>query len=144
MTAPPSAAFADAFLTRWAVADDLPALKTLMTLAIDALQVELLTPQQVAASHAIMGLDTQLVTDGTYLIAEKNGAIAGCGGWSKRATLYGGDHSTDLRNPQLLDPAHDVAKIRAMYTHPHHARQRIGADIGRMRKRRLRCGFREH
>lgn len=114
------------YKTRWATANDLPALKKLMQLAIDNLQAGFLSPEQVAASHAVMGLDTQLVKDGTYLIAEKDGVIVGCGGWSRRATLYGGDHSTDLRAPQLLDPAHDAAKIRAMYTHPDFARQGVG------------------
>ena len=116
----------DMYRTRWATTKDLPALKSLMALAIDALQAGLLSPEQIAASHAIMGLDTQLIEDGTYLIAEKDGAIAGCGGWSKRATLYGGDHSAGLRNPEFLDPARDPAKIRAMYTHPDFARQGVG------------------
>ena len=60
---------------------------------------------QIAASHAVMGLDTQLIADGTYFIVEEDGAIAGCGGWSFRATLYGGDHSKELRDPAPLDPA---------------------------------------
>ncbi len=118
-----------AFDTRWATNADLPALERLMKRAIDALQTGLLTPEQVAASHAIMGLDTQLIEDGTYLIAVRDGIIAGCGGWSNRATLYGGDHSTSLRNPALLDPARDPAKIRAMYTDPDFARQGIGRLI---------------
>jgi GNAT superfamily N-acetyltransferase len=100
-----------------------------MALAIDALQVGLLSAEQIAASHAIMGLDTQLISDGTYLIAEKDGTIAGCGGWSRRATLYGGDHSQGLRDPGLLDPASDPAKIRAMYTHPAFARQGVGRRV---------------
>ncbi|RIV92836.1 GNAT family N-acetyltransferase [Aurantiacibacter xanthus] len=112
--------------TRWATMDDLPALKAVMQRAIDSLQSDVLTPEQVIASHAVMGLDTQLIRDGTYLIAERKGEIAGCGGWSNRATLFGGDHSTDLRNPELLDPARDPAKIRAMYTDPAHVRQGVG------------------
>lgn len=112
--------------TRWATMDDLPALKAVMQRAIDTLQADVLTPEQVVASHAVMGLDTQLVKDGTYLIAERDGAIAGCGGWSNLATLFGGDHSTDLRDPELLDPARDPAKIRAMYTDPAHVRQGVG------------------
>ncbi|MBX9883260.1 MAG: GNAT family N-acetyltransferase [Sphingomonas sp.] len=117
------------FTTRWAMHADLPALRLLMARAIDALQADLLTAEQVAASHAVMGLDTQLVDDGTYLIAERDGAIAGCGGWSDRATLYGGDHSTTLRNPARLDPAGDAARIRAMYTEPAFARQGVGRLI---------------
>ena len=115
--------------TRWATSADLPALRSLMTLAINELQSEFLSPEQVIASRAIMGLDTQLLEDGTYLLAEKDGVIAGCGGWSRRATLYGGDHSADLRDPKFLDPIQDAAKIRAMYTHPAFARQGVGRLI---------------
>ncbi|MFT8643813.1 GNAT family N-acetyltransferase [Gluconacetobacter sp.] len=115
--------------TRWASEADLPAMESLIALAIGTLQAAFLSPEQVAASHAIMGLDTQLVADGTYLVAERDGEIVGCGGWSRRATLYGGDHSTSLRDPRLLDPARDPAKIRAMYTHPRYARQGIGRVI---------------
>lgn len=114
------------FEVRWATMPDLPALKVLMKRAIDNLQSSFISPEQVIASHAIMGLDTQLVQDGTYLIAIKDGTIAGCGGWSKRATLYGGDHSIDLRKPELLDPNNEPAKIRAMYTNPDFARQGVG------------------
>jgi len=124
-----TAAIANTFKTRWATKDDLPALDELMKRAIDALQIGLLSREQIAASHAIMGLDTQLVEDGTYLVAERAGVIAGSGGWSRRATLYGGDHSIDLRNPELLDPAHDPARIRAMYTNPDFARQGVGRLI---------------
>ncbi len=117
------------FNTRWATTVDLPAIKSLMSLAIETLQADFLSPGQIAASRAIMGLDTQLIKDGTYLLAEKDGCVAGCGGWSRRATLYGGDHSTGLRNPERLDPARDAAKIRAMYTHPAFARQGVGRLI---------------
>lgn len=119
----------DAPRTRWATRQDIPALKALMERAIDALQTGLLSPEQVAASHAIMGLDTQLIEDGTYLIAERDGVIMGCGGWSKRATLYGGDHSSALRAPELLDPAQHPARIRAMYTGPDFVRQGVGRLI---------------
>lgn len=100
-----------------------------MALAIDGLQTEFLSSKQVIASRAIMGLDTQLVEDGTYLLAERDGVIAGCGGWSRRATLYGGDHGADLRDPKFLDPMQDAAKIRAMYTHPAFARRGVGRLI---------------
>ncbi|MEP9400846.1 GNAT family N-acetyltransferase [Sphingomonas sp. VNH70] len=108
---------------------DLPALRTLMALAIDRGQAAVLTPAQVVASRAVMGLDTQLVRDGTYFVVEAAGMPVGCGGWSRRATLYGGDHSTGLRDPALLDPATDAARIRAMYTHPDHVRRGIGRMI---------------
>jgi GNAT superfamily N-acetyltransferase len=79
-----------------------------------------------------MGLDTQLVADRTYFLIEDNGHLAGCGGWSRRATLYGGDHSTALRKPNLLDPARDAARVRAMYTHPDFARRGVGRLILRL------------
>ncbi len=108
---------------------DLPALRTLMDAAIATLQRDFLTPAQVAASHAFMGLDTQLVRDGTYLMLEEDGRPLGCGGWSWRATLYGGDHSAALRAPAPLDPARDPARIRAMYTAPDAARRGVGRRI---------------
>ena len=114
---------------RLAVEDDLPALKTLMALAIDELQKGFLDPDQIIASRQVMGLDTQLVADRTYFLVEDNGALAGCGGWSRRATLYGGDHSTALRDAALLDPAVDAARVRAMYTHPAFARRGVGRRI---------------
>jgi GNAT superfamily N-acetyltransferase len=111
---------------RLATNDDLPALVTLMTLAIDHLQRGFLTEAQIAASHAVMGLDTQLVADGGYFVVEEAGRMVGCGGWSRRATLYGGDHGAAPRDPALLDPKRDAARVRAMYTHPDFARQGIG------------------
>lgn len=75
-----------------------------------------------------MGLDTQLIDDGTYFIVEIAGDLAGCGGWSRRATLYGGDQSPG-RSAALLDPAKDAARVRAMYTHPQHTRRGVGRLI---------------
>ena len=114
---------------RLAVADDLPALKSLMALAFDRLQIPFLSAAQIAASRSVMGLDTQLVSDGTYFLVEADGVLAGCGGWSRRATLYGGDHSAPLRDDRLLDPAVDPARLRAMYTHPDFTRRGVGLRI---------------
>lgn len=114
------------FTHRLAAPADLEALRAVMALAIAELQKGFLSPAQIAASNAVMGLDTQLIADGTYFIVEEDGRIAGCGGWSHRATLYGGDHSKDLRDPAPLDPAVDAARIRAMYTHPDFARRGVG------------------
>lgn len=97
--------------------------------AIDALQRDFLDPDQIVASRAVMGLDTQLIRDGTYFLVESGAALAGCGGWSRRATLYGGDHSTDLRDPAPLDPAVDAARVRAMFTDPGFARRGVGRLI---------------
>jgi GNAT superfamily N-acetyltransferase len=113
------------FSHRLATSDDLPALRAVATAAIDELQAGFLDPDQVAASHAIMGIDTRLVDDCTYFVIEEDGAIAGCGGWSRHATLYGGDH-TYGRDDALLDPATEPARVRAMYTHPRYARRGVG------------------
>ena len=99
-----------------------------MARAIAELQRGFLTEEQIRASHAIMGLDTQLIDDRTYFIVESAGALAGCGGWSRRATLFGGDHSAG-RDAALLDPAKDAARVRAMYTAPQFARRGVGRLI---------------
>lgn len=113
---------------RLATETDDPALRELMALAIDQLQDELLTPEQVRASRAVMGIDSQLIADRTYFIVEQEDELAGCGGWSNRETLFGGDHSAG-RNARLLDPETEAARIRAMYTHPDHVRQGVGRLI---------------
>lgn len=113
---------------RLARRDDLDALRALMDAAISELQKPFLNAGQIASSRAIMGLDTQLIDDGTYYIVEADGQLAGCGGWSRRATLYGGDQ-TPGRSAALLDPSKDAARIRAMYTHPNHTRKGVGRLI---------------
>lgn len=110
---------------RPARAEDAPALAALMDAAIGELQRGFLDEAQIDASRLIMGLDTRLIEDGTYFVIEIGGALAGCGGWSRRATLYGGDH-TPGRQAALLDPATDAAKVRAMYTAPAFARRGVG------------------
>src|SRR5262245_36224803 len=99
-----------------------------MEASIAELQAPFLDAAQIASSRAIMGLDTQLVEDGTYFVVESNGELAGCGGWSRRATLYGGDR-TPGRSAALVNPSTDPARIRAMYTHPRHARKGVGRLI---------------
>lgn len=113
---------------RLARSDDLAALESLMDAAISELQTPFLDESQIASSRTIMGLDTQLVEDGTYFVVEAGDEIAGCGGWSRRATLYGGDR-TPGRSAALLNPANDPARVRAMYTHPRHARRGVGRLI---------------
>jgi GNAT superfamily N-acetyltransferase len=108
--------------------EDAPALAVVMDAAIAELQRGFLDPAQIASSRMIMGLDRQLLIDGTYFMVEAGDHIAGCGGWSRRATLYGGDH-TPGRDAALLDPATEPARVRAMYTHPDFARRGVGRLI---------------
>jgi GNAT superfamily N-acetyltransferase len=120
---------ASAILThRLARRDDLDGLRALMDAAISELQKPFLDARQIASSRTIMGLDTQLIDDGTYYVVEVDRELAGCGGWSRRATLYGGDQSPG-RSARLLDPATEAARVRAMYTHPRHTRKGVGRLI---------------
>src|SRR5436189_4462724 len=114
--------------SRQAVMADISLLTALMDAAISELQRGFLDDAQIEASRAIMGLDTELIEDGTYFVVAIDGEIAGCGGWSRRATLYGGSHSSG-RDSALLDPAVDAARVRAMYTHPRFARRGVGRRI---------------
>jgi GNAT superfamily N-acetyltransferase len=114
-----------AFSHRMARRDDIPALKRLMAASIRELLRDFLSPELVEASFDVMGLDTQLIDDGTYFVVECHGEVAGCGGWSRRATLFGGDH-TAKRDAALLDPRSDPARVRAMYTSPAFARRGVG------------------
>ena len=107
---------------------DLAALAALMEAAIGELQRPYLSEAQIAASRAIMGLDTQLVDDGTYFVVHLDGALAGCGGWSRRATHYGSD-ATPGRDPRMLDPGREAARVRAMYTRPDLTRRGVGRLI---------------
>ncbi len=123
---------AEFFQHRNATRSDLPALTVLMDLAISELQRPFLRADQIESSRNIMGLDTQLIDDGTYFVIETAGSearqIAGCGGWSRRSTLYGGDHSPG-RDAVKLDPSVDAARVRAMYTAPGFVRRGVGRLI---------------
>ncbi|WP_371396039.1 GNAT family N-acetyltransferase [Fretibacter rubidus] len=111
---------------------DIDAISALMRRAIRELQRGYLTEAQIEASFAGMGLDTQLIHDQTYFavwdVEGGRETLVGCGGWSRRATLYGGNHSAG-RSAVLLDPTKDRARIRAMYTHPDHTKRGIGRMI---------------
>ncbi|MDP9078340.1 MAG: GNAT family N-acetyltransferase [Bacteroidota bacterium] len=115
--------------TRLATFQDIPQLNELIARSVRGLSTDYYTPVQIeSAIKYIFGVDTQLVIDGTYYVAEKDGVIVGCGGWSKRNTLYGGDQHKEVEDP-LLDPRHDAARIRAFFVHPDYARQGIGRQI---------------
>jgi GNAT superfamily N-acetyltransferase len=132
------------FTCRRARFDDSTALRKVIGEAISVLQRPFLDEDQVHASREIMGLDVQLISDGTYFVAEtRDGLVAGCGGWSRRAALYGADH-TPSRDLRMLDPTRDPARIRAIYTHPVFARQGIGRMIlKRCEESAVAAGFNE-
>lgn len=127
---------------------DVPTLRELIETSVRILQADVYSEEQrEAALQSVFGIDSQIVADRTFLVAEAslagtelNAAIdesslvggmprfAGCGGWSKRKTLYGGDQWT-ARQDDLLDPKLDAAKIRAFFVHPKWARRGIGTKI---------------
>lgn len=110
---------------RIAVEDDIPAIVNLQNRSIEELQRPFLNEAQIESSRATMGLDRGLISDRTYFMIEAEGALAGCGGWGRRATLFGGSHSKG-RSDALLDPYKDPARIRAMYANPDFARRGVG------------------
>jgi GNAT superfamily N-acetyltransferase len=118
---------------RQATPADIPVLQELIRVSVLGLQGADYTPQQLElALDRVFGVDSQLIKDGTYFVAEATAdqaqVIAGCGGWSKRKTLFGSDHYAG-REDALLDPAHDAAKIRAFFVHPGWARRGVGSRI---------------
>lgn len=115
---------------RLATMEDVPALKELIPASVRALSRNHYTPDQIeAALSEIFGVDTQLISDGTYFLAESAGQIVGCGGWSKRQTLFGSDALKSGTADSLLDPAKDAARVRAFYVHPNWARRGIGRQV---------------
>jgi GNAT superfamily N-acetyltransferase len=116
------------FTHRLATREDLPELRRLMERSIRALLGVHLDAERVEASFEIMGVDTTLIDDGTYFVVEFGERIAGCGGWSRRATMFGGDHSAG-RDARLLDPEREPARVRAMYTDPEFARRGVGSLV---------------
>lgn len=109
--------------------DDKATLTDLIALSARKLSARDYTVAQIeAALRSTYGVDSQLIQDGTYFVVERDGAIIGCGGWSRRRTMCGGDNYGQ-RDDVELDPAIDAAKIRAFFIHPDFARQGIGKSI---------------
>jgi GNAT superfamily N-acetyltransferase len=129
---------------RVASRDDIPALSGLIENSVRELQAGWYTPEQIeAAVHSVFGVDQQLIDDGTYFVAEVGGQLAGCGGWSKRGTLYGASHYDHSRNDVMLDPEREPARIRAFFTHPAFARKGVGrALLLRCEDEARKAGFR--
>ncbi|HZX59960.1 MAG TPA: GNAT family N-acetyltransferase [Mucilaginibacter sp.] len=113
-------------IIRTATFDDIPVLQQLIALSARGLSTGYYTPAQTeSAIKYVFGVDTQLLTDGTYFAVEEDGIIIACGGWSKRNTLFGGDQFKAVADP-LLDPEKDAARIRAFFVHPDKARLGVG------------------
>src|SRR5271165_2245280 len=163
---------ATGFTLRLATEEDIPALHALIEVSVRVLQAGDYTPAQIEGSlGTVLGLDTQLIRDGTYFVAEAIGGeehtsgaeaaasfagldvraeaptyrpLAGCGGWSKRKTLFGADRGPG-REPELLDPETDAAKVRAIFVHPQFARRGLGTLIlARVEAEARAAGFRKY
>ena len=121
--------FATNWTLRLAREGDIPALEELIPLSARSLLAQHYSPAQIEAAFGpIFGVDRQLIEDGTYFVAAQNGQILGCGGWSRRRSLFGSDKGRKTEdNP--LDPECDPARIRAFFVHPSWARQGIGRGI---------------
>lgn len=119
------------YRVRTAHHDDIPVLEDLIARSAHGLSIGDYTPEQVAgALEGAFGVDTQLIDDGTYFVIEHDGTgtIVACGGWSYRATLFGGDAHAE-RDAGVLDPQSDAAKIRAFFVDPAHARRGLGRRL---------------
>jgi GNAT superfamily N-acetyltransferase len=117
---------------RLAISADVPDIIKLMQASILENMREFLSPTEIEAAQETMGVDQTLIEDGTYFIIEtvqdSQTIMVGCGGWGKRKTLYGGDHTVG-RDDTFSDPEIDAARIRAMYTHPSWVRCGIGSFL---------------
>ena len=119
----------DAARIRIATLEDVPVLQKLIARSAESLSVGYYTPVQVAALvQHVFGVDTQLIADRTYYVMEPDGAVVACGGWSGRATLFGGDQMKTDADP-LLDPSVDAARIRAFFVDPRMARRGLGRAL---------------
>lgn len=119
------------FDLRVATSEDVTGIRELIGASVRGLQARDYSAAQIDGALAtVFTVDSQLIADGTYFLAfAEDGELAGCGGWSFRKTLYGGDHQVETIEPEKLDPDVDAAKIRAIYVHPKFARQGLGSLI---------------
>jgi GNAT superfamily N-acetyltransferase len=117
------------YILRKANLADRPAIEELIANSARGLSRQDYSPHQIeAAITSVFGVDTNLIIDESYFVADSAGILIGCGGWSKRKTLFGGDQWAD-RDAGDLDPKSEAAKIRAFFVHPLHARKGIGRAI---------------
>ena len=114
---------------RKATLSDRPAITQLISDSARNLSRDDYSDEQIEGAIAtVFGVDTNLIIDETYFVAESAAGLIGCGGWSKRKTLFGGDQYA-TRNAGYLDPRTETAKIRAFFVHPRHARKGIARAI---------------
>lgn len=115
---------------RKATLNDRDEIAGLIAESVRGLATDVYTTEQIELSiTSVFGVDDDLIRDETYFVGESDGKIVGCGGWSRRKTLYGASDYAQSRDPEFLDPAKDAAKIRAFFIHPSHARKGIGTAI---------------
>lgn len=114
-----------------ATMEDVARIRELIEASVRGLQADDYSAAQIEGALAtVFTVDSQLIADGTYFVALTDDAeLAGCGGWSFRKTLYGGDHQVEKIAPERLDPAVDAAKVRAIFVHPRFARMGLGSLI---------------
>ena len=118
------------FQIRVAVDADIPAIREVIQASVRELQAGDYTPAQIEGALAtVFTVDSRLIADGTYLLALSGDRVAGCGGWSFRKTLYGGDQQLETIESSVLDPTTEAAKIRAIFVHPDYARMGLGSLI---------------
>jgi GNAT superfamily N-acetyltransferase len=131
------------FKVRLATATDVKPIRELIADSVRGLAKGIYSDAQIELSiRSVFGVDHQLIEDGTYFVAETSGRIVGCGGWSRRQTLFGASEYAESRNSALLDPASQPAKIRAFFVHPDAARKGIGrAILQRCEAEALAAGF---
>ena len=133
------------FEIREARRSDTESIAELIAESVRGLAVGFYDNRQIELSiRSVFGIDHQLIEDGTYFVAESDGQIVGCGGWSKRKTLFGASAYGESRDPELLEPKVDAAKIRAFFIHPSAARKGIGkAILQRCEDEASAAGFRK-
>jgi N-acetylglutamate synthase and related acetyltransferases len=118
-----------AYIIRKATLADRPAIQQLIAESARGLSRNDYSEEQIeGAIKTVFGVDTNLILDGTYFVADNERELIGCGGWSKRKTLFGGDQY-ESRDGGELDPKTEAAKIRAFFIHPAHARKGIARSI---------------
>ena len=117
------------FYLRVATSEDVVGIRVLIDASVRGLQAGDYSAAQIEGALAtVFTVDSRLIADGTYVVAlTEGGELAGCGGWSFRKTLYGGDHQIETIVPERLDPAVDAAKVRAIFVHPKFARMGLGS-----------------